>query len=117
MRRTRDLNIGLLASIAAATLAVSGCGPAASPRRCVDDKSAVVADEYCEDKDRRGPVATGGYYPFRWYYGGGSSYMPPGTVVSGGSFEPPAGAISFSHPTSGGTVHGVFGGSAHGGGE
>lgn len=116
MRSRKDLNISLLTSIAAAMLSMPGCGPTAPPRRCVDGKSAVVADENCEDQDRRGPVATGGHYPFRWYYGGGSGYVPPGSIVSGGSFAPPEGVTSFSHPTSGGTVHGIFGSSASGSG-
>jgi len=87
------------------------------PRRCVDANSKVVADQSCEDEDRRGPVTTGGVYPYRWYYGGGSSYVPPGTVVNGGSYTPPEGVSTFAQPTSGHTVTGVFGSSAgaHGG--
>jgi hypothetical protein len=117
MRQTRDLNIGLLASIAAATLAMTGCGPKTVARRCVDTRSAVVSDDWCEDESRRGPVAAGGFYPYRWYYGGSRAYAPPGTVMSGGSYNRPAGVSSFSHPTAtGGTTRGMFGGSAVGAG-
>jgi hypothetical protein len=83
-------------------------------RRCVDGKVAVVDDRYCDDQDRRGPVSTGGYYPYRWYYGGSGGYVPVGQQVSGGSFDRPAGVSTFSSPTSGGTIRGVFGGSASG---
>ena len=119
MRRTKDLNISLLASIAAATLAMTGCTVKATPRRCVDENQKVVADENCEqDGDRdRGPVASGGIYPYRWYYGGSSTYIPPGGVAAGGSFTPPEGVSTFAQPTSGRTVTGVFGGHSAGGGE
>ena len=118
MRRTKDLNIGLLTSIAAATLAMSGCARNIMPRRCVDENSQVVADQSCEDQDRRGPVAAGGAYPYRWYYGGSSGYVPPGSVVRGGSYEAPEGVTTFAQPTSGHTVTGVFGhSSGAGGGE
>jgi hypothetical protein len=114
VRRTKDLNIGLLASIAAATLAMSGCGSPVGVRRCVDQNLKVVADDNCEDRDRAGPVTIGGVYPYRWYYGGSSGYIPPGGVVGEGSFASPEGVSTFAQPTSGKTVYGVFGGSAHG---
>ena len=110
MRRTKDLRIGLLASVAAATLAMTGCQSESVPRRCVDADSKVVADDLCQSQT--GPVGYGGYYPYRWYYGGGSAPFSPGSRVTGGSYTPPAGASSFSSPTPGATVHGVFGSSA-----
>src|SRR5512138_2664720 len=109
MRRTRDLQLGLLTSAAAAVLGLSGCSSGSVPRRCVDGGGLVVADRYCDEEDRGGPVA-GGYYPYRWYYGGPSGYVPTGSHVSGGSYTRPSGVASFAHPTSGGTVRGVFGG-------
>jgi hypothetical protein len=97
VKRTKDLNLGLLASVAAATLAMSGCGgpgmPNAMARRCVDGSSAIVDDRYCDDEDRRGPVSAGSYYPYRWYYGGPSGFLPVGQQVGGGTFERPAGVL------------------------
>ena len=119
MRRTKDLNLGLLASIAAATLAMTGCAGKPMPRRCIDADQRVVSDDKCDQSEGQGPVTTGGVYPYRWYYGGSSGYLPVGTGVSGGSVTRPEGVSTFSQPTSGTTVSGVFGSSAasHGGGE
>jgi hypothetical protein len=116
VRRTKELHIGLLASIAAATLAMAGCRGCgtshAVSRRCVDGSVTVVEDRYCD-----GPVSTSGSYPYRWYYGGSSSYARTGQSVAGGSFDKPAGASAGSHSVSSGSVRGVFGGSAgHGAG-
>ena len=96
-------------------MAMAGCGGSnLTARRCVDGSAAIVDDRDCDDEDRQGPVSAGGVYPYRWYYGGPSGYMPVGQQVGGGSFDRPAGESSFSQPTSGTTVRGVFGGSASG---
>jgi hypothetical protein len=118
VKRSKDLQLGLLLSVAAATLATSGCGGSnLMARRCVDGNGLIAEDGRCTDQDRSGPIPPGGGYPYRWYYGGPVGYVPVGQQASGGSYEAPAGATSFSQPTSGTTVRGVFGGSAGGHGE
>jgi len=107
MKRTRQVKLTLLASLAAF---LTGCGPdPRSIRRCVDTSNHVVDDWYCTDDYQRQHSTPGVY---RFYYGGPSAYVPVGSVVSGGSYAAPPGVTSFTSPTSRGVIGGA--GEAHG---
>lgn len=118
MRRSRQVVAPILASAAVALL--SGCKP--DMQRCVDEGNRVVDPNYCktlQSGSTQTRVMPGHFY--RYYYGGGGSYVP-GTVVTGGSYAPESGR---SYSTTNGTARGGFGSSfsdsagdgAHAGGE
>lgn len=78
-------------------------------QRCVDEGNRVVDANECRTQTG---VAPGGH-SYRWYYGGGGSYVP-GTVVAGGRYAPESG---HSYSVTNGTARGGFGSSFGGDGE
>src|SRR5512140_996748 len=102
MKRTRLIQLGLLLGMAGA---LTGCRR--EPRvdqRCVDANGVVVDDKYCASQDQqRGTPGYlgGGYYPYRWYYGGYGGGL--GSRVGNGSFDAPARG-TIVRPNSGGSV-------------
>jgi hypothetical protein len=118
MRRSKQVVAPILASAAVALL--SGCKP--DMQRCVDENNRVADPSYCKTlqsgstQTAMGP--SGGAHYYRWYYGGGGSYVP-GTVATEGSYAPESG---HSYSTTNGTARGGFGSSfsgdgAHAGGD
>ena len=84
-------------------------------QRCVDQKNTVVDDSFCaKQQQAQQPNPAGGFYPYpyRWYYGGSGGFAP-GSVVSGGGFDPVAGH-SYASPTARGGF-GSSGGDGDGG--
>jgi hypothetical protein len=130
MRRSRQVFAPLLASTAVALL--SGCHRQPEMQRCVDENNHVVDPSFCKNLPANssqpvyspGNYGTGGIpifipHTYRYYYGGGGSYTP-GSVVTGGSYNPSSG---HSYSTTTGTARGGFGSSfsshssgGHGGG-
>jgi uncharacterized membrane protein YgcG len=114
MRRSKQVIAPILASAAVALL--SGCKP--EMQRCVDESNHVADPAFCKSGGNT-RVMTGVPHSYRWYYGGGGSYVP-GTVVGGGRYAP-AGGHSYSETN--GTARGGFGssfggeGGGHAGGE
>ena len=116
MRRSKQVIAPILASAAVALL--SGCKP--EMQRCVDESNRVVDPAYCKTVPSGSTQTTvgpsRGAHVYRYYYGGGGSYVP-GTVVTGGRYAPESG---HSYSTTNGTARGGFGssfseGGAHGG--
>src|ERR1700760_1992983 len=122
MRRSRQVFAPLLASTAVALLA--GCHQQPEMQRCVDENNKVVDPQFCKDLPINGsqPVygsGSNGYssgshvtpiiipHVYRYYYGGGGSYVP-GSAVTGGSYTPSTG---HSYSTTTGTSRGGFGSS------
>lgn len=102
MKKSRVIELGLLLAMAGA---LTGCRREPSvAQRCVDANGVVVDDKCCatQDQQRGSPgFVGGGYYPYRWYYGGYGTGL--GSRVGNGSYDaPPAGTIV--RPNSGGTV-------------
>jgi hypothetical protein len=125
MKRSVQVAAPLLAS-AAVSLLTACRNP--EMQRCVDAQNHVVDDSFCRNQPMQPNGATGSpnpangsnyvYVPtYRYYYGGGGSYVL-GSTVSGGSYTATSG-VSYS-TTRGGfgsTFHGGEGGSGgHGGG-
>ncbi|HEV2577680.1 MAG TPA: hypothetical protein VGU25_10755 [Acidobacteriaceae bacterium] len=111
MRRSKQVVAPILASAAAVLL--SGCR-FTDMQRCVDENNRVVDANECRTQTT---VVPGGHF-YRWYYGGGGSYVP-GTVVTGGGYAPESG---HSYSVTNGTARGGFGSSfggdgAHAGGD
>ena len=83
-------------------------------QRCVDEQNRVVDDSLCKSIPNQQNLGSGyhggGYFPYRYYYGGTGGYGL-GSIVSGGSLAPVAG-----HSYSSSTTRGGFG-STHGGGS
>ncbi len=107
MKKSRVIELGLLLAMAGA---LTGCRREARvDQRCVDANGVVVDDKYCANQDQqRGTLGfVGGYYPYRWYYGGYGSGL--GSRVGNGSYDVPASG-TIVRPNSGGTV--VRGGSS-----
>jgi hypothetical protein len=94
MRRSRDVQLTLLASVA---LTMTGCGP--DHRDCIDSNSRKLPDSACQANP--GGV---GYVPGAHYWYGGSSGGHLGDSVIGGSSVSRGG-------------FGAIGGSHGGGGE
>lgn len=118
MRRSSYVVAPILASAAAVML--SGCKP--DMQRCVDENNRVMDPSYCSTLQRGSTQTTvgpsGGAHSYRWYYGGGGSYVP-GTAATEGSYVPEEG---HSYSTTNGTARGGFGSGfsgdgAHAGGE
>ena len=118
MRRSKQVVAPILASAAVALL--SGCKP--DMQRCVDESNRVADPSYCNTLQQGSTQTTvapgGGPHIYRWYYGGGGSYVA-GTVATEGSYTPESG---HSYSTTNGTARGGFGSSfggdgAHAGGE
>lgn len=115
MRRSKQVVAPILASAAVAML--SGCKP--EMQRCVDENNHVADPAYCNSLQQGSTQTTvapgGGPHVYRWYYGGGGSYMA-GSVATNGSYAPASG---HSYSTTTGTARGGFGGSfgGDGGGE
>jgi hypothetical protein len=112
MRRSKQVIAPILASAAMALL--SGCKP--DMQRCVDESNHVVDASQCnalqQGSTQTTTGATGGAHVYRWYYGGGGSYVP-GTVATEGSYAPESG---HSYSTTNGTARGGFGSSFSGDG-
>jgi hypothetical protein len=111
MKRSTNVAAPLLASAALAFLA--GCRQQ-QMKRCVDDHNVVVDDSLCETQQHQPQQhPAGGIYPvfipYHYYYGGFGGFSR-GSVVSGGSITPRAGA-SYS------TSRGGFGSTHASGGE
>lgn len=113
MRRSKQVVAPILASAAAVLL--SGCKP--DMQRCVDENNRVMDPTYCRALQAGSTQTTvgpsGGAHTYRWYYGGGGSYVP-GSVVTDGSYAPESGR---SYSTTSGTARGGFGSSFGGSGE
>lgn len=111
MRRSKQVVAPILASAAAVLL--SGCKP--DMQRCVDESNRVMDPGYCKMLQQGSTQTTvgpsGGAHVYRWYYGGGGSYVP-GTVVTGGGYAPASG---HSYSVTNGTARGGFGSSFSGG--
>jgi hypothetical protein len=125
MRKTGLIHLGLTSAMA---LTLSCSSHRKEAQRCIDGSNVVVEDRYCD-----APIGShGGYYPYRWYYGGSGFYT--GQTVTGGSYAatPGMGTFRSSSDSSGtgstsssGTTRGGFGstgssgghGSSGGGGE
>jgi len=113
MKRSTQVAAPLLASAALALLAA--CRKP-EMQRCVDEHNVVVADSLCGNQpgqqNNNSYHPGGGYFPYRWYYGGFGGYGL-GSVVGGGGYAPLGG-----HSYSSSTTRGGFGSShASGGGE
>jgi hypothetical protein len=78
-------------------------------QRCVDENNRVADPGMC--RSTQTTVVPGGHM-YRYYYGGGGSYVP-GTVVTGGSYAPESGR---SYSMTNGTARGGFGSSFSGDG-
>ena len=128
MSKKRWLYAAVLGS---ASLFLAACAKRI-PQRCVDQDGRVVEDHVCEDDERNGLGQPGYIYRYHWYWGGPSSYVPVGTMVRGGTYEPPASDAEVFSPRSSGAQRtgvamspetaaerGLFGASAgaHGEGE
>jgi hypothetical protein len=100
--KSKAVKITLLASMAAAAMALGGCSDGNSnyKQTCVDNTGKVVDSSYCQ-KPRTGG---GGFY--YWYWANRS--FPHGSVVNGGSYTPPKSGFF------GGASRGGFGSSAVG---
>src|SRR5262245_19692051 len=113
MRRSKSIEITLLAAVAAA---VQSCEPGKRTvvRHCVDEQGRVVDDDYCGPGTGAAGAAGDASAPrYHYWYGG---YTPLGSHVSGGSYRPPASGNFSPRAT---VSRGGFGatGAAHGGGE
>ena len=102
MKRSTNVTAPLLASAALSLLA--GCRHH-DMKRCVDDHNVVVDNSLCDaqQNQQQQQPTPGGYFPYHYYYGGYGGFGR-GSVASGGSTTPRAGA-SYS------TSRGGFGGS------
>jgi hypothetical protein len=118
MRRSSQVVAPILASAAAVLL--SGCRP--DMQRCVDEGNRVVDPSLCRTVSTGSTQTTmrpgGGAHIYRYYYGGGGSYVP-GSMVTDGSYAPASG---HSYSMTNGTARGGFGSSfsgdgAHAGGD
>jgi len=104
LKKSTHVQLGLLAALA---LSLTSCSRR-EMQRCVDDRKAVVVDQFCEQGYGRG---------YHWYYGGSGGYVP-GSFASGGNFSPHSGftSVRSTSATSSGVSRGGFGSSAsHGG--
>ncbi|HKO18858.1 MAG TPA: hypothetical protein VJU82_08225 [Acidobacteriaceae bacterium] len=110
MKRSTNVTAPLLASAALSLLA--GCRQH-EMKRCVDDHNVVVDNSLCDAQQNQQQQRPGGgypgYFPYHYYYGGYGGFGR-GSVVSGGSTTPRAGA-SYS------TSRGGFGSTHASGGE
>ena len=125
----------LVGVFALALLYASGCSRIQKtrvPQRCVDEEGRAVDDRYCEEDARREGYGRPGFvYRYHWYWGGGSSYVPPGSVIRGGTYTAPdPESVDVFSPTPSGArptgvaisprtaaERGLFGSSAHEFGE
>jgi hypothetical protein len=115
MRKSRSVRIGLLGSIAASCIALSGCTKSQQSAEswdpvCVDKNNVVSNSKTCED-EQKAKSTNPGYVPMHsWYYmhsrPGITGYYPIGSAVSGGTFSRPAMSGSSSHSS---TTRGGFG--------
>ena len=106
-RRSTSITLTLVSSVAAGVL--TACRGETS-RHCVDPNDRVVPDSMCSATHTR-VVAGGGWYPYRYYYGG-RGFAGIGSVLRGGSYR---GGVSSGAHVGGGTARGGFG--AIGGGH
>ena len=112
MKRSTNVTAPLLASAALSLLA--GCRQQ-EMKRCVDDHNVVVDNSLCDaqQNQQQQPRPAGGVFPlfipYHYYYGGTGGFAR-GSVATGGSVTPRAGA-SYS------TSRGGFGSSHASGGE
>jgi hypothetical protein len=104
MRRSRSVRIGLLGSIAASCIALSGCTKSPQTAEswdpvCVDKKNVVANSQKCEEEEKARSMNSGYIPTHSWYYmhsrPGIMGYYPIGSAISGGTFSRPA-AISHS---------------------
>lgn len=125
-KRSSRIDFTFVSAVAAAALA--GCNAQTAYHRdweqCVDQRNMVVADQFC---DPNGATATG--VPYRSYYHWWYSSRPymPGSFIDNGYARPvfsngimrassaPASPSGGGATSSGGTIRGGFGASAHGG--
>src|SRR5262245_7174866 len=86
-RRSRNIEIGFVAAVAAAALA--GCNPRQAYHRdweqCVDQNNVVVNDQLCDQNNRAGYA---GPHFYHWLYAPRPYF--PGEMVSGGYTTPRA---------------------------
>ncbi|HEY2858993.1 MAG TPA: hypothetical protein VGJ21_11295 [Terracidiphilus sp.] len=88
MRRSRQVHLTLLASVA---FALTGCKP--ERRDCVDAQSRKLPDEACQAH----PGSTGYIPGAHFWYGGSSGGHVGDTVIGGGVSRGGFGSIGGSH--------------------
>jgi hypothetical protein len=109
VRKSSQITLGLVASLAMAF--TSGCRRT-QVQNCVGADNRIIGDQYCDEADKQRRNSPGGYYPYRWLFGG-SSGGHIGDSVLGGSTSawPGATTVRGSGAGSGGVSFGGFGSS------
>ncbi len=114
MRKSGVVRLSLVHAISIAALA-AGCGDPEPThvQTCVDNNKVVVAEQRCDEEDKR--PRTAGYVPFyRWYYYPHSYGQPivGGRAPEVGSFSRPS--MPSAHVARPSVVRGGFGSIGHG---